>query len=519
MPLGPDRINDLPIGGGVILTPDVLQYERTAVDQPPDGGFAYPFVAAHALTPLLADAYLSYADDLGLAVPPLRVAWLHGFGLNPAPPPDGMPTPVHLREILIADAAGNTVFDSTEATNFGDLGWGARRIVQWETTTAVARVVFYEGQLPNFAAELAYSDAVLDARTCERLPLRLRSLRAGSGRLVGAVRVVAGYNVELAATAPAGGDGGRREATLTIGGVIGAGTGRKPGCESVDLTLGTINKIAPGADGNFVIQADGCYRAQRDLVVGPPGDGRTASLARPASLVLSNDCEPCCTCAEYADVYRALSALWDDWHTVGARAASVRDTYAANVARWNAQASCRAARALRAIAAQEPGCKTFVGALYCNASACCLAGVRLRFTVRRYRNGVLDGGSLADVTVPAAFVSGPGLTDDTPYGPRVTYTAGAAIVECFFEGADPQAALIAKLRLCADCAADQTLEATVTAHAAGSAPGCTPPAAAVPPAIAALWAAAGVDAVPTLAVEPVLAPLDPTPAPPPCECP
>ncbi len=385
----------------------------------------------------------------------------------------------------------------------------------------MARLVCCTAQLANTAEEILYADAVLDASTCERLPLRLRSVRLGVNRVAGNVRIVAGYNLDLATAPVPTTDGKRVQNTLTISGTIGAGAGRLPGCDTVESLFTTINKIRPDGSGSFTIQADGCYRAERVLGFSGAGSDRSGTFPNPdaaATLLLSNDCGPCCSCEDFSYTYRGLDSVWDGWAVIARQAEQTRDIYERNLARWEAQASCRAASALRLTAIQEPGCKTFLGAIYCNASTCCLSGVRLRITVQRYNNGVLDSSTLDDLRVASAFIAGPGLTGDVPYLPRVTRTPSAMIVECFFDNVDPQTSVIIKIRLCADCTPDQTIAATATAHAGSAAPGCTLAPITVTDELAALWAAAGLDTVAALAETEALAPLDPAAIPPLCGC-
>lgn len=505
------RFNDYPTGGEALLTPDALQYDRVAVDQPPGGGSAYPFAAGHALGALVADFHLAYADPKLQARRPLRLVWLHGFGLIPAAPPPDAPPPVNPREILVADADERVVFDSTTATAFHDVGWGARRVVEWATPTAVARLVFYMGQLGVWPGEIAYADAVLDPRVYARTPRRLTRLGVGTVLGGGAARLEAGWNVDLTVGAPVVRDGGRTTTTVTIDGVPGAGAGRKPGCSDAPQPVVTINKVGPDAAGGFRFVTRGCYRGGRPLVVDPPGPGRTARFAAPAdraTLTLANDCGACCTDADFVNTYRGLARVHADWAVVGRQAETARDLYARNKARWETQAGLRAAAALQAVAVREAACKVFVAASYCNSLRCCIADARIRLTLQRYSGGVLDLAALEGVCVTAAYVSGPALAIEQRAAPEVAIAAGGAVVEFAFDAALPGAAAVAKLRLCIPCAAGQTAAFTVTAH--GDVAGdCPYDEADVPADVAAVWAAAGLPLRPTLALRRTAAPLTP----------
>lgn len=505
-----------PTGRNPVLTDDDFIYERTAIDQQPDGGYAYPFSPRHALTQLVADFYLSYTDDLAAFQLPLRVVWLHGFGSLAGTEPAGLPAPAHVRDLLIADALGNVVFDSTTATVFSSYSWGSYEITAWETTGAIARIVSYPGLAGDFSIDLAYSDAWLSARTYERLPLRVRSITVGEVKLSGDIVIAPGYNMALTGDSPAPQDGSRVQSTITIAGTLGAGAGLAPGCTETTVKITSINQISADASGNFSIQADGCFRVEQNLSFSG-GTGSFTTDATRATLQVFSDCQPCCTCTDYADTYKGLDTAWNNWLIVAQQAELIRDLYAANKARWETQAACRDASWLQFVMMQEPGCKTFLGAMFCNRSACCLFGVRIRFTVTRYTEGVLDP-DLDTLSVPAAFISGNETNGDMPYAPQISYGGGGAVVECYFEQVDPQSSVIARLKACVNCDSTQTLAATATVHATGIASGCALDTITVPDSLQAIWTAAHVDAVSTLDSVAAMAPLSPAPADPVCNC-
>lgn len=501
------RYNDYPLGGEPVLTPELLEYERIAVDQPPGGGSAYPFARGHVLGALVADFYLAVPRVAG----PVRLVWLHGFGLIPAAPPPDTPDPVHPRELLVADAAGAVVFDSTAATAYHDVGWGARRVVEWVTPAGVARLVFYMGQLGVWPAEIAYADAVLDPRTCVPVPLRVRTVAVGGVASGGAIELAGGFNLALE-PAPAVAGGGRSTAAVTIAAVAGAGQGRKSDCAETVATLNTINGIAPDGRGNFRIEASGCYRLERVVAVDPRGPGRLARFAAAedrASLRLSNDCGPCCTCDDFVSTYRGLSRVHGDWATVSHNAEAARDRYRDNAARWASQKECRAAQALRAIAVREPACKVFVGTSFCNPTPCCITQGEVRLTIQRRTDGAVDWDEVpTDIAVVAAYVSGPTTDGDQRYAPEVRYAAGAAVVRCLFDAAMPGAAILAKLRILIPCGDRQTADIVVSMHGRSNL-GCTLPTAGVAAEVLGIWAGAGpLDVIP-LALTRVLAPLTP----------
>src|ERR1051326_8371380 len=84
------------------------------VSQPPGHGASYPFMSPSTeIQRLLGDFYLVY-EDAGYVMP-FSVAWLYGFGDQVVAAPSGFPAPTHARDLVITDAEGTVVFDSTTA--------------------------------------------------------------------------------------------------------------------------------------------------------------------------------------------------------------------------------------------------------------------------------------------------------------------------------------------------------------------------------------------------------------------
>jgi hypothetical protein len=287
----------------------------------------------------------------------------------------------------------------------------------------------------------------------------------------------------------------------------------------------TINQIGPDAAGAFRIEAGGCHKVQSPLAeTAPVGGVRQAEYAAAglsagqaaAALRLGNDCAPCCGCDDFADTYRGLSLLWDQWQALASWGMAVRDRHGRNVARWNAQAECRAAQALAFTARPEPACKSGLSAQYCNRSGCCNYDVRVRFTVQQYVDGVLAIGPVPGAAVVEAWAQSAGAGEQ-PAAPALYSVPGGVVVELSFDRADPQGTVTAKARLCAGCDGSQSLRVTASVHVAGTVADqngsdCTLPAAAVPGDISALWTAAGLDDVPAVAVsDPTGVAADPSP--------
>lgn len=404
-----------------------------SVNQGPTNGRNYPFVCpSDDVSLLLADAYLSYDDVPCNFVRPFHVAWLYGFGADAAATPSFAPTPVHSHDILIRDANDEVIFDSTEAIDFIVVPWPETtprmRIVEWKTATAVCRVTYHIEFGPNdvvktYSISFQPTDGQLDARVADRRSPRVTSLRVGITTFGPAERVdlLSGYNVEqlVEFPGPTSSDGGRANARITLSAAPGGGIGRFPGCEDPDLVIRRINGVDPLSNGNFLFDAAGregggpCYaiRQPTTLLMNPDPAPAPPFLALPteATLVVSNDCEPCCDCPDYIRTYEGLRRLRDRYLALGARAESVRDQHRLNEERWKEQRDCRLAQPCLVSVTNLPDRgMNMVGSLCLFGEDCVVADIELivnidgpSFTVREgatFRNAV-DGQELYNPTV------------------------------------------------------------------------------------------------------------------------
>lgn len=522
LPLG-----DYPLGAVMPYTAGGPHSPRTAVNQGPGNGADYPLASGHALSALLLDFYLEYPDDAGTFELPLCVAWLHGFGGRPADPVVGVPDPVHAFEVIVADALGQVVFDSTAGDEV-DVAWGTnRRIVEWRAGSGVARLVFDLSVVADMLAELAYADAWLDPRTWVRRPPQLDGVRLGlqthSG---GTVVFSSGFNVALSGAPTTRIDGKARVDAIILDGVPGAGLGRQAGCGPELVAVRRINRVGGDAGGNFTFEASDCFRAQLPLDVTGTGADRAATYggSLPPSrarhgLELHNDCHACCECDFFVRTYAGVRRMHETWAAIAQAAEGVRDTYAANRDRWLSQLDCRRGRALQVVTLAEPDCRSFVGGNYCNMSGCCLYGLEMRFTFQRYTHGALN---LAPLLMHSAeaYIEGSATKGQERYSPRLyPVSTGAPVFAFEFGFADPQFRSRAKMRACYKCSAADSLKITVTVHVPdASQAGCAADLVDVPADIAAIWDDAGLPQTPAIALVAQSMPVDPKPPTFNCEC-
>jgi hypothetical protein len=369
-----------------------------SVNQGPTNGTHYPFVCpSDDVSLLLTDAYLSYDDRECGFVRPFRVAWLYGFGADAAATPPFAPTPVNAQEILIFDANDQVVFDSTDAVDFVSVDWPTTdpraKVLEWKTEEAVARVTWHtefgiNDEVKTYSISFEPEDGQLDARVANRRSPRVNSLRVG---LVSfgpdeLVEWISGFNIDQEVV-PFNTDGGRKGHQITMSAEPGGGKGRFPGCEDPEIFIRRINGQSPLANGNFLMDALGCYAIRQPtvLVANPspnPNAPELAALAAEATLQAFNDCVACCDCPDYIRTYEGLRRVAKKFTLLGNQAEEIRDQHEANIERWKANASCRAADLCQlTLDNSEPLAVNITSSSCLSAAECIAEEIELRFTI------------------------------------------------------------------------------------------------------------------------------------------
>jgi|GEM_PF-7092325 len=440
---------------------DVHGRQGIGVTQP-ESGTDYPLVSpTEDVRYLLADLYMSfdqpsdYRPDVEPLALPFHIEWLYGFGCIPPDFPiptfdssssawssicsvssnslssnssegithDCMPIPRNAHDIVIVDATGRRVFDSTKTDiTYAARDWGPRlRVVEWrDPSDAVVRLTYHTAWSPNddpeprnYPVYFFPTDATLDERSVEQLPKRVRSLTVVLDQLAKtAVDFNAGYNMLLQTGETSEVDGKRRTTRITFNATPGAGAGVFPGCEPEQLITRRINGVAPTADGDFFMAATDCYyirQPTRLLNDDPretlpqssllPGSVPTPGLPDPlagtaknlpgwpvdddpryAHLQFGNDCDPCCDCEDYVEVAQYMNRQRNRYHIVGTDFEDHRDIYHDNRERWLNSLDCFLRYPLRIKLLPQICPFLDIAIQFCNQSDECKLGVELSVT-------------------------------------------------------------------------------------------------------------------------------------------
>lgn len=382
-------------------------------------GNDYPLVLPSTdIAGLLADFYLSHT--VTEAVLPLRLDRVRSL-CGPAEACSSLPSSSDSSGaddqpfVVVVDAADQIVFDGRLADTFRAQDWGPRlHLLEWKTATAVCRVLVHRGwaeseQARLYRREFSPVRAVLDERTCEVLPRRVRRLRVGDTVLDGAVTLRNGHNTTLVATAPRRNLGRRAAHRIVLSAAPGSGLGRYDDCTEVDPPIRRINGVGPDNRGRFQAEAKDCYRLERTVVSGGPGP----ATVEPSQLQLHNNCLPCCECQDFENTYQGVRRLYYHYKDLGTSLGSIRDTFLDNRGRWLVERNCRHQKLVKLAGfALQDGSVSLVATL-CNHTRHCRydAKLELNFQHSRGETPTFDRGII--------FVTDPESGELMPYRPSV----------------------------------------------------------------------------------------------------
>jgi len=457
-------------------------------NQSPSGGSSYPFVSPSSdIDQLLGDFFLSFDDVNDKFSFPFRVAWLYGFGSNPVSPIPGYPTPVHTHDIVVVDALGQTVFDSTTAENFNSEVWDDRLLIlEWQLTDKVLRCTAHtdwssadiiQGRTQTYDNYIAPESSELQQDTYYKIPKRVTSLLVGLQRIKGTkVTVQAGYNFDIAlvedeeitdlildpedefelAGAIEEVSPTRRSSSITLAAEAGSGLGLFSACTEEEIVIRTLNGVGANIYNNFVLDGEGCIRYHRPISLSPTAtDSRVFSYAAfglttsqaASALSLENDCKNCCDCSYFARTYQGIKRQWFLYKDIADAAKVTRDKLSSDIARWEQQKSIREKSTLRLALRPDGDGKVTWGLAFCNATSCCLQDIKIRLTWLPYLNGELTPPEKRPFSCIATQVEGSGSCEGSTSA-KMAERAKGTVHTLFVDFADPQSVTTVTGRIC-----------------------------------------------------------------------
>lgn len=397
----------------VIYTPDGRM--GIGVNQP-QSGLNYPLVAPIGdISLLLADFYLAYEDTAQTFKHPLRIKWLYGVGCSESTKPSWAPTPTHDADILIVDAADQTVFDSTALgsdtgiASFSTWCWGlkktdpacgdnhAYRAYAWTSNKAVCQLIAFQTWSPDFTNQqielaggyyypthIAPERAYLDERTVYKIPKRVTSFILREGTTVEqtartAVDFTAGFNTVID-TSDDLTRGLRNTRQVTFNVEAGGGIGKYEDCTEPVTAIYEINGLR---GPNILITANEC------LWMRVPTKTETGtSLLSPIKInnqvtqVIGSNCPACCTCDDYVSLANYMNSTRDRYAEIGRGANNILLAHSDNIERWTSQRECRLRTPIKAALTPQRCAFMDVVAQYCNLCETCAtdAVLKLDFT-------------------------------------------------------------------------------------------------------------------------------------------
>lgn len=371
----------------------------------PQSGLDFPFIApSDDVALLFADFYLAY-DDPGYysaaGVPayahPLRIEWLYGVGCDGSELPESEAA-AHSADLRIVDANDVVVFDSTSAAYFDRRAWGDDyEIIEWRTNDAECRAVVYTSWASSFAPRhfpLSFypARAVLDERTVQKLPRRVRSIRVRQGNVGlgvpianGGGRFEAGYNMTLSVGA-ATTNALRRNTNITF-----AAEGRNEYVDCDDTPTEPVLRIngVSGRNGDFTLTGAQCVYTRRPTL-------KTGGDVSPQSFQGANgyykigaDCPACCDCPDYVDTATYMNRIRNRYKTIGSRTHSVKLLHEENIQRWVESRDCRLEKPLKIV--MTPQCCPLLDVLvmFCNQCQRCADNVILNMAFSSFPGGTV----------------------------------------------------------------------------------------------------------------------------------
>jgi hypothetical protein len=413
----------------------------------------YPIVDPSAdLDLLLVDAYVVLRNLSG----PVLIQRLERFDVpfeySPArlPGAAGSPSGPHAADVVLA-SIGGVVFDSRlDGTTYRGSAYGPRLwLHEWENSFGFVRLVqrrafVSPSQVTGYDPVIVPTSSTLAASCVTVLPPSVSSIGSDGQDTSNWLTLRAGYNVGLSAVPLT--DGLRTGSTIKIDVIPGAGDGRYPGCDAIDSALRSIGGVGPDALGNLTLDLDRCLWARPAQT----DHGDTIELT-PGSLVLGNDCPPCCQCSDFIELKRGIDDEYAQHAQIADDVSQLRDQLRSLIVRWNEAAACRESHAVVVTVYTAGRQYADIHVQLFNRSAVCLTGVTATI--------------LIDIVPITTFTVVPQTTYASDlYGTlaKASLLGSGPVRTILFDRIQPGATAVVRFRIQLFSAPDQ---ATVTAYA------------------------------------------------------
>lgn len=276
---------------------------RIGVGQPPMSGSDYPFIGDSSDASItILDIQLQTRSDLGL---PIRLRTANNVG-----GPDTSLEP----DLVLEDAMGNQVFRTGSSTYLGKTTWANGYAVhRWVSLQSQLVLVLDTNSYGDSSATLS-PNAILDPRTYNVLKNDVRQIsvynQGDTAPIVSVddtslLAIKPGYNFRIDSNEPARTGGGSRVGTqLKLNAIGGEGLGWADDCGNSDPLVRTVNLTSAEA-GSLLLSDGDCMRVQPKL----NWDSESVPSIEPGTILLADDCLPCCDCDDYLRVNRAISRI------------------------------------------------------------------------------------------------------------------------------------------------------------------------------------------------------------------
>jgi len=329
--------------------------------------------------------------------------------------------PLSSSEIRVQFIDGTVILDTAAGATCEGLEFGDWYVLEWkdfspfeEDNIAFVKILVDKTKVSTFftGPTVTPTDAIFTSRVTQKRPSRVNTIkRSGAPSAAsGDVELVEGYNVAIGIGGSSGltafvepilddlrtGGDVRPTTRLIFDAIAGAGRGQFVGCGSVDRVLRTLNGVGPNEHGDFALDPRDCYWMELPVTGTTGGSGagwdQVVSIDE-NTIKLNNDCEPCCSCQDYVNVYRFMKRLWRMAQEAAAHVERARQEYNDLVETLKKEKACREGLGLEIKVSSRPDWIVPVQALVTNNQACNVGPTEVIFEFEGPTSAIIVPGS------------------------------------------------------------------------------------------------------------------------------